>query len=378
MNIAWLQNIMPYSDETIRKDEYTSMKKRQFNIDFLRGIMIIFVMVGHAIGLLLKKGLIDQTVGGWLHAIIYTFHMPIMFAISGYVSAYSSHNDKKVYKVIGKEFISLYIPYLIINFLYWFEKLIANNILGISLDSQVRSSLTSILALIYTADASTWFLFSLLLIRILSLILRRYLPIIWEPIVFSGFFWLAYLGYGGTLIYYLSWGLFYEIGYFVNKYQIDRSENKTFNLVLSIISMDIVVIGIINLLRQGREELDPCTKFLIGGGFFVILLIATRNIPKIKIVNFCGEHSMIQYAVHNLCQFVSFYILAKFVTSPVALILMMIIVQIAIAMTVYICYKKVKWLNWIEIAFYPYAYFHRKSKLKTFGQSVNSNDKIER
>lgn len=353
-----------------------NMGKRQFNIDFLRGAMIIFVMIGHAIDLLLQKGFIDRIVGDWIYAIIYTFHMPIMFSISGYVSAYSVHNNQKLYKVIGKELFSLYVPYLFINYLYWLERLLANNILSISLEKQMRFSLKSILELLYIGDGATWFLLALLLIRIVSIIIRRSLPIIWEPIVFSFFFWLAYLGYGGTLIYYLSWGLFYEIGYLVNKHKIDQSENKTFNLSLSIMLFNIVAIGIVNLLGQGREGLNSCTKFLIGGGLFVILLIVTKNIPQIKVINFCGEHSMMQYMVHILSQFVSFYILSKVFTSPAVLICMMIIFQITLSMIVYICYKKIKWLNWIEIFFYPYAYFHRKSKLRELRQSANISDKI--
>lgn len=340
------------------------MAKRQYNIDFLRGTMIIFVMTGHAIDLSLQMDLIDQAAGNWLHAIIYSFHMPIMFSISGYVSAYSSHDNQRLYKVIGKEFISLYIPYLFINYLYWFQRLIAD-LSGIPLYEPMRYSLESILELLYIGEGMSWFLLSLLFVRFVSIIIRRYLPMILEPIAFFFFFWLSYLGYGGTLIPYLSWGLFYEIGYLANRYEIDKSENKTYDLFLSMISLNIATIGIVNLLGQGREGLDSCTNFLIGEGCFIVLIIATRNIPRIKVINFCGEYSMIQYVVHSLCQSASYYLLSKVFASPAVLILMMVIVQTALAMTICACYKKVKWLNWMEVIFYPYAYFHRKKQIES-------------
>lgn len=340
------------------------MKERQYNIDFLRGMMIIFVMILHAIDLLLLENLIDQVVGKWLYTVIITFQIPIMFSISGYVSAYSSNDDQRLYKVIGKQFTSLYIPYLFINYLYWIERLIANNLLGISMHNPMRLSLRSILELLYIADSATWFLLAILLIRTVSIICRRYFPAILEPILFSFFVWLAYLGYGGKVTRYLSWGLFYTFGYLINIYKIDQNKSKTFKISLTIILLNIIAIGISNLLSRGIEGLNSCAKFLIGTVGFIILLIATRKIPQIKIINFCGKHSMIQFEVHCLSQFVTFYILVKFFTSPVVLIPMMVIVQIALAMTVYICYKKVKWLKWVEIIFYPYDYFHRKSNLK--------------
>lgn len=51
--------------------------KRLNNIDFLKGVLIIFVITGHLIPGILNKTLIRY--------IIYFFHMPLFIGISGYL-----------------------------------------------------------------------------------------------------------------------------------------------------------------------------------------------------------------------------------------------------------------------------------------------------
>ena len=50
--------------------------KREINIDVLKGLGIIFVMLGHMVGI----GFYED-----IYVYIYSFHMPLFFFISGYL-----------------------------------------------------------------------------------------------------------------------------------------------------------------------------------------------------------------------------------------------------------------------------------------------------
>ena len=59
------------------------------NIVYLRGIMILFVVLGHALTIFVGDyaghKMINSSLGSCLRAIIYSFHMPVFMAISGFL-----------------------------------------------------------------------------------------------------------------------------------------------------------------------------------------------------------------------------------------------------------------------------------------------------
>lgn len=93
------------------------MKQRLEYIDILRAFAIFLVTLGHA----LEYGGYGD---GLLHGVIYSFHMPLFFAISGFVAAYSLRNDSDArldlrgfVSLVWKKFRFIMIPYLVWNLL---------------------------------------------------------------------------------------------------------------------------------------------------------------------------------------------------------------------------------------------------------------------
>ena len=91
------------------------MKQRLEHIDILRAFAIFLVTLGHA----LEYGGYGD---GLLHGVIYSFHMPLFFAISGFVSAYSLRNDgnarldlRGFVCLVWKKFRFIMIPYFAWN-----------------------------------------------------------------------------------------------------------------------------------------------------------------------------------------------------------------------------------------------------------------------
>lgn len=75
--------------------------ERSHTIDFVKGLLIIFVVIGHAIPGTLKESLVR-----WL---IYSFHMPLFMGVSGFLV-----NGDKLNKLTWKEFATKYLHRIII------------------------------------------------------------------------------------------------------------------------------------------------------------------------------------------------------------------------------------------------------------------------
>jgi len=79
---------------------------RDYRIDFLKGIAIFLVVLGHV----LQYGLNDYS-NNPIFVIIYSFHMPLFIFLSGYIAYFSFSKDKKI-SYIFKRFIQLMLPFV--------------------------------------------------------------------------------------------------------------------------------------------------------------------------------------------------------------------------------------------------------------------------
>ena len=92
-----------------------SGKRRYTEVDIARGIGILFVVLGHAI----KQ---TEVSAGWIRVLtyfIYSFHMPLFFCLSGFVSAkILTMNRQQRLHYIGDRAWRLLIPYFVIGLIY--------------------------------------------------------------------------------------------------------------------------------------------------------------------------------------------------------------------------------------------------------------------
>jgi fucose 4-O-acetylase-like acetyltransferase len=85
---------------------------RNPNFDFLKGFLIILVVVGH-----LVHGHIEDNFTRWF---IYGFHMPLFIAISGYMFSGMYHKQVTLTQLFSKYKVRLIFPWLLAVVLYWF------------------------------------------------------------------------------------------------------------------------------------------------------------------------------------------------------------------------------------------------------------------
>ena len=79
-------------------------RKRLVSIDFLKGLAILLVVLGHSVQVLTKKPFED-----YLFNFIYSFHMPLFMFLSGIVS----YKVSVKLEAISKRFYQLIIPFFL-------------------------------------------------------------------------------------------------------------------------------------------------------------------------------------------------------------------------------------------------------------------------
>ena len=131
------------------------------------------------------------------------------------------------------------------------------------------------------------------------------------------------------------------------------SVNSTFITDSFVTCKRLVRFGIFLYTKVG---LNAYVKLLIGEGLFVVLILITQNMPKIKVINFCGEHSIVLYCMHGVTQYITYMFGSSFVQNCYLLIVLMLMSQIVITWFVYVIMTRFKLFKWVEALFYPCKY----------------------
>lgn len=341
---------MSCDNEEMQEAKYCRNEK----LDVLRGIAIILVMLGHGVGLMIKKGLPHWRGYLLVYDMIYTFHMPLFFMISGYV--YKCYNEK-ISKIIIKNVISLYVPYLFFNYLYWAERTIASVIFGLQLD---RNDYPSGIKLLWMGDGATWFLLSMLLVKTVFGILDMCLSKATIVSIFSLLFWLSCIFPQNKLLEYLHWGIFFSIGYVISRWSV----KKEWVNVIYVVCINMFLFGIERYILFG---VDKFVKIFIGTSIFIMYMYI-KNISHMGLLALFGRNSMVIYIVHGLSQYICYYAIVELfhIKVPIIVLGLIIILQILLAFLIIILFTRVRCLHWIQIIFYPYKYMiEKKGKMNS-------------
>lgn len=320
-------------------------KSRELYIDYAKGIAILCVILGHIIGGLEDAGLHNKLFYN-LNVMIYCFHMPLMFICSGYLEGYSDIRAK--YNSFGKycwhNIKALYVPYLIFAYAFWAVKFFI-------FEGNNKVTLSGLFTNIYSGYMSFWFLLALLLIKVIHGLfeyfkIKVYINILFWTIIFMTN--IIFLRYGGGIevLYWLYWGIFYSIGFYMNK---NRFLDKKYIVLIG--SFIFLAIGL--MIPGGFETIHK--KFFIGTAVSVMILFLSYKMKlRNKIIIYAGRNSMVFYLFHLFltpglrvllmhCQVKTYmmYIVVEFLGSIVACI---ILIEL---------FTKVKFLGWIQYLFYP-------------------------
>lgn len=143
-------------------------KKHYPEIDICRGIGIILVVLGHA----LKQTGVMNTPFEIMLSVIYSFHMPLFFVVSGFVSVkiLNFNSIKERVDYIKNRAIRLLVPYFAVGFFYMPIKFVLNSFAVKPYDfSKAWKILIG-----ENPNTVLWFLYTLFWVSVVSALLVNY------------------------------------------------------------------------------------------------------------------------------------------------------------------------------------------------------------
>ncbi len=167
------------------------MPSRSLWVDYAKAIGIILVVYGHVARGVHSAGLsIDEGIYRMVDAVIYSFHMPLFFFLSG-VFFLSSLQKHGVPGTLAAKLRTVAWPYLVWS--------VVQGLVEIQLSRLTNGSVVpaDVAALLWQPRAQFWFLYALFFISAIALPVYRWLPVRWQPAV-PVLACLAYL-YGNSL-----------------------------------------------------------------------------------------------------------------------------------------------------------------------------------
>ncbi|WP_144006785.1 acyltransferase family protein, partial [Pelomonas sp. KK5] len=270
-------------------------------IDAAKAIGIVLVVLGHS------PGMTTQAV-----TLIYSFHMPLFFFLSGYLQAGSRHNT------LGHKARALLVPYAFffaLSLAYWLatrhlgER--ARKFAGLGVDDAVLGFFTGLSQDLIVNEA-LWFFPTLFCCAGLYLLLRRRLS---APAVLgvalavsAGWTWR-----GGWDAMRLPWGLdiawvamiFYAAGDLLR-----GAEGRLPTLgrveLLGLLPLTLLV-WLLAALQMGRVDLARANfgaslalYLLVAGLGIATVMLASRLVPPNPVTRWLSAHTLVIFPLHGL------------------------------------------------------------------------------
>jgi fucose 4-O-acetylase-like acetyltransferase len=152
-------------------DEKSSRSRNNY-LDYLKGLLILFVVYGHTIQYIVFRDNGELFFNDPIFKVIYIFHMPLFMAVSGFVSFYSIQNNTLL-KTIAKRSRQLIIPIIC-----WavISKSVSYFVTSIYLKTSTgtESILTFSKLVFFEILGSFWFLWAVFASTVIVAILKRF------------------------------------------------------------------------------------------------------------------------------------------------------------------------------------------------------------
>lgn len=202
---------------------------RDKTIDFIKGLLILFVILGHTTLGLTDMYSFDDTMNG-ITNVIYSFHMPCFIAVSGFLyREYVRNASQGISSRIGHKAFNILLPYVTISVIYWMIKFALSNLLREPL------SVSSLISIPWKPIEIFWYLYALFLIYCVAYmadyVFARLLPHFKNKmeLLFVLFFIIALTSYGRFhyvgFNYIACFQMYFYLGCLIKKW-LDKLDNR--------------------------------------------------------------------------------------------------------------------------------------------------------
>ena len=324
-------------------------------LDSLRGLAIICVVIGHLPGWMESVNVFSDT-GAFISRLMYSFHMPLFFLLSGYTEGMRTHSEGFSRHVL-KNFMSLYVPCLFFSYLQ-----AVLNFLVFSSSNSVNvhiPELRHFLMIPFSGFLNYWFLISLFFVKTI----HNFFVCFLRNKYIHASFWIIIFIFAGLLdlsssnlpsvIARIDLGLYFHAGYIIStgKY-ISREKSPGFLWGIALLFAGLVIFFAADFESEykflARASVASCISLSL------LILFYALNVSN-KFLSVCGLFSMVIYCIHNYAAMIFriFYRSGNFhglVFLPYAVCF---VTALFVPLGVVWLYTNVKCLRWIEYIFYP-------------------------
>lgn len=273
------------------------MANRQYWVDYAKAIGIFLVVYGHVLRGLANAGLpLDNTLYHLVDGVIYSFHMPLFFFISG-LFFYSSFTKRGI-----KSFVSNKIDTIIYAYFIWsIIQGLAEVLLSSYTNSQVN--FTDVLSLLWQPRAQFWFLYALFMVFVFASIIftkisDKYILPVFICSIFIYIF-QSNLPSSYNIGFITHNFVFFIFGAFLNKYSDFLNSPKS----LTISAVFFIIFQYLFYLKLSDARYLVSIQSLLLALVSILFIIAlSKNLAKNpkNWVLFIGSSSMAIYVMHVL------------------------------------------------------------------------------
>lgn len=282
---------------------------RYNDVDSLKGWTMLLVYLGHCFqlgGINITRNTFSNF---YIHESIYSFHMPLFFIISGFLS--NTNKDIDLKKFYRSKVTRLLIPYFFINFLDYIPRKLFPQL--------VNSKFEGIGELLLNGTKISWFVYTLFILFVIFPFLDKYIlkkdkyyifGIVLLIVNYTGLFANVRIFSINTVIYYL---IYFYLGYIVKEKVMDKEYRKIF--VGKGFFLIILLIFIFLAYRYYTLNLFTYIIFAIMGSLASLnLVIRAKKYRKIiDFLKFIGINSLTFYLIEGFISVVYRTILVRII-----------------------------------------------------------------
>ncbi len=247
-------------------------------ISYLQSFALFITVLGHSFP---KNPITEEMshLGNVLVPIIYSFHMPLFFTISGFLFYYSKNSNFNFKQFFIKKFKRLIIPYVSLGSLaYLIKAAIFNKVTYKPIELSIDAYIESIIYPHKNPDGFLWFLPTIFIIFIISyFVLNKK-----EHINFA----LAASAILSLISRFIDIELFnikevtYYLFFFISGYFINKNKDKIFQIIMNRKFISVIILIYISLYCLHNKLLRlPLALCGIVISFY-IALVSTNNNKK--------------------------------------------------------------------------------------------------
>ena len=283
-------------DRKVRENRMNSQERRSATVDIAKGIAILLVVYGHSLRGMVYANLLPDS--SWLiptNYLVYTFHMPVFFLLSGLF--FRSSAKKGASSFWTGRFKSIVYPYFLWSLIQGaFQLALAGT--G-AVNSTFHSS--DLLGILWRPIVPFWFLYALFFSNVVAMLVQRARPIAVVAVALIAF--LAATRYAPDIVCDIAYGfLYFSLGILMRERDLLRRIPSTWS-ISALLCLAFLATGIACYVLKVPERL-PLPAAILG---MLATLAVSRTLdesasarPFADILQGLGRCSMSIYVLHIL------------------------------------------------------------------------------